>query len=296
MTDDSNKAPARIPAAVVTGGNDGIGLALAREFAKGGHNLLLVARNAEKLAEAARKIEAEFGVRCAYTAQDLATEGGCEGVEQALAREGLYAEYLVNNAGLAYGGFFQDADPDRLRTLLDLNIRATVDLTRRLLIGMLARGKGGILNVSSMTGFMPTPYEATYAASKGFLIQFSRALNYETMWTGVNVSLLAPGVVTTDIHEKAGATTSRYLYVIPSMTPEQVAAIGYRRFMKRSSVIIPGLVNRILILLSKLTPTVLLLPVMGLLFRILDESGAALPPGPLPTREELEKETVSKPK
>jgi uncharacterized protein len=273
------------PVAVITGASEGLGLALAVEFAKAGHGVLLVARNQAKLAAAADAL-ARYGREVHYTAQDLATPQGPAAVEAYLRAHGLHAEYLVNNAGLGSGGFFQDDDRERLLTMIDLNVRGLVDLTRRLFVGMLARGRGGVLNVGSMTGFMPTPYEATYAATKAFVLSFSRALAYEAMWTGVTVSALMAGVIATRWHEKAGASHSRYLYLLPVMTPERMARSAYRAFMRRKKIIVPGLFNKLLVLLVNFTPYFVLMACMGFLFRVLDEKGYALPPGPLPDPEE----------
>jgi hypothetical protein len=157
-----------------------------------------------------------------------------------------------------------------------------VDLTRRLLPFMLGRGRGGILNIGSMTGLMPTPYEASYAASKAFALSLSRALAYECMYTGVQVSVLMAGVIDTGFHNKAGATYARYLTWLPVMSPEQMAKGAYRGFKRRRKIIIPGIRNRVLAFLAGFTPYFLLVPVMGLFFRVLDADGTALPPGPLP--------------
>ncbi len=273
------------PVAVITGGTEGLGLALARLFAKDGHDLMLVARSEDKLAQAAADLAKEYGVRVETTAQDLSTEEGRAGVERALQEKGLHAEFLVNNAALALGGFFQDGDRETLLKMIDLNIGAVVDLTRRLMIGMIARGHGRIVNVSSMTGFQPTPYELSYAASKSFVTNFSRGLAYELMYTGVTVSALVPGVIATDLHGKAGATYSRYLYMLPVMTPEQVASRGYRAFMRGRKIIVPGIRNKLLTLLGNFTPNFVLVPFMGMLFRVLGEDGVALPPGPIPGKE-----------
>lgn len=274
------------PVAVITGGTEGLGLALARQFAKDGHDLLLVARSRDKLASAAAELTQAYGITVETAAQDLSTEEGRAGVEQALHAKGLHAEFLVNNAALALGGFFQDGDRQTLLKMIDLNIAAVVDLTRRLMIGMLARGHGRIMNVSSMTGFQPTPYELNYAASKAFVTSFSRALAYECMYTGVTVSALVPGVVATDLHGKAGATYSRYLYMLPVMTPDQVASLGYRAFMRGKKIVIPGIRNKLLRILGHFTPNFVLVPFMGMLFRVLGEDGIALPPGPIPGKDD----------
>jgi short-subunit dehydrogenase len=139
--------------------------------------------------------------------------------------------------------------------------------------GMIGRGRGGVLNVASIEGFMPVPYQATYAASKAFVLSFSRALAYETMGTGVRVSALAPGAVLTEMHAKAGAEYSRYVQLFPVMSAEDVARIGYRKFMRGRTTIVPGLFNRVALFFRRFTPNFLLLPGMGWLFRVRDAEG-----------------------
>ena len=282
MNEQNKSAEGVDPAVVITGATQGVGRALADEFARNGHALLLVARDEASLAAAARKLASDHGVTVHYAACDLSTEEGCAAVEQALQRFALYADILVNNAAMMLAGFFQDQDRATLLKLVDLNARAMVDLTRRLLPGMIARGAGGVLNVASVEGFMPVPYQATYAATKAFVLSFSRALAYETMYTGVRVSALAPGTVATSLHEKAGAEYSRYVQFLPSMTAEQVARIGYRKFMRGRKVIVTGWFNRLGIMAARFTPMLLLLPFMGLLFRVLDADGNPQMPRVLP--------------
>jgi uncharacterized protein len=273
------------PAVVITGATQGVGRALAEEFARGGHDLLLVARDKASLETAAEELSSTHHVEVKVLAADLGTEEGCAAVEQALQSFGLYADMLVNNAAMMMAGFFQDEDPAQLRKLVDLDIRAVVDLTRRLLPGMIARRTGGVLNLASVEGFMPVPYQATYAAAKAFVLSFSRSLAYETMYTGVRVSALAPGTVTTGLHEKAGAEYSRYVQLLPAMTAEQVARIGYRKFMRGRKVIVTGWFNRLGIMAARLTPNLLLVPFMGLLFRVRDAEGNLQWPRALPRPE-----------
>jgi short-subunit dehydrogenase len=267
------------PATIITGATEGIGRALAEEFAKAGHTLLLVARDAAKLSRTAAEITRQYPVVVKTTAQDLTTVVGCDGVEQALRRLGLHADILVNNAGVMRSGFLQDQKPETIRRLVDLNVRAAVDLTLRFLPGMVARGRGGILNVSSMMGYMPVPYQASYAASKAFILSFTKAIAYETMGTGVRVSVFAPGVVATDLHRRAGAHNSRYLLWFPAWTPERAANLAYRRFMRGWSVIIPGIINPLGALLMRFVPDYMLVPLMGWLFRVRDDEGRVLWPG-----------------
>ena len=260
-------------AVVITGATQGIGRALAEEFARDGHTLVLVARDETKLAATARSLTEAHGIGVKLFACDLGTPEGCADLENALRRFGLYPDVLVNNAALMTAGFFQDADPAKLRQIVDLDVQAVVDLTRRFLPGMLARGTGGVLNVASVEGFMPVPYQATYAAAKAFILSFTRALAYETMGTGVRVAALAPGATTTAMHAKAGAEHSRYVQLFPVMAPEDVARIGYRKFKRGKKIIVTGWFNRLSAIAQRFAPGFALVPFMGWLFRVRDAQG-----------------------
>jgi hypothetical protein len=203
----------------------------------------------------------------------LSTTEGCAGVEEALRRFGLHADMLVNNAATMSAGFFQDQDLATMRRVVDLNARAVVDLTLRFLPGMVARRRGGVLNVASMEGFMPVPYQATYAAAKAFVLSLSRALAYETMYTGVRISALAPGTTATELHAKAGAENSRYVMLLPVMTSEDLARIAYRQFMRGRKVIVTGWFNRLGVFARRFAPDFAVVPFMGWLFRVRDAEG-----------------------
>jgi short-subunit dehydrogenase len=269
------------PAVVITGATQGVGKELAKEFAAGGHALLLVARDEVALAALARSLSEAHGIVARYVACDLGTVEGCAEVEHALTRFGLYADILVNNAALMTAGFFQDQDPATLRRIVDLDARAVVDLTRRFLPGMLARKQGGVLNVASVEGFMPVPYQAVYAASKAFVLSFTRSLAYETMWTNVRVTALAPGAIATTMHAKAGAEYARYVQLFPVMSAEDVARIGYRKFKRGKKVIVTGWFNRLSVFARRFAPDFALVPFMGWLFRVRDAQGNLQMPKPL---------------
>ena len=267
------------PAVVITGATEGIGRAFAEEFARDRHTLVLVARDEEKLARVAAELARKHHVVVRVTAQDLATPEGCAGVEQALRRFGVYADVLVNNAGVMASGFFQDEDASRVKRLIDLDVRAVADLTLRFLPGMMARQRGGVINVASMMGYMPVPYQATYAAAKAFVVSFTKALSYEAMGTGVRVSLVAPGVVGTKLHERAGSLNSRYLTWFRSFTPEEVASQAYRRFTRGWTVTIPGFMNKVGVFVMRFVPDFMLIPLMGWFFRPRNAEGQVLWPG-----------------
>jgi short-subunit dehydrogenase len=273
MNEISKRVEPFAPAVVITGATQGIGKALAAEFARGGHTLFLVARDEAKLAATARALSEAHDVQVKFVACDLGMEEGCADLEGALRRFGLYADILVNNAAIMTAGFFQDADRDELRQLVDLDVRAVVDLTRRFLPGMLARRRGGVLNVASVEGFFPVPYQATYAAAKAFVLSFSRAIAYETMGTNVRVSAFAPGAVATKMHAKAGAEYSRYVQLFPVMDAEAVARIGYRKFMRGKKIIVPGWFNRLSIFTRRFAPDFALVPLVGWFFRVRDAEG-----------------------
>lgn len=280
------------PAAVITGATQGIGRALADEFAKHGHTVLLVARHEDSLAKVAREVSAAHNVPAHYAACDLSTPDGCDRLAGALKEKGLYCESLVNNAAIMTAGFFQEQDPDALAKIVDLNVRAVVDLTRRFLPDMLARGKGGVLNVASVEGFMPVPYQATYAATKAFMISWSRALAWEVYGTGIRVCVVAPGPIETAMHEKAGAEHSRYMVYLPRMTPEAMAEAAYRRFMRGNWVIIEGWINRIIANGVRFIPGIMLIPAVGWFFRVRDAEGnLQWPKGwDAPTKDDAERD------
>ncbi|WP_082025411.1 SDR family NAD(P)-dependent oxidoreductase [Methyloceanibacter caenitepidi] len=275
------RAPLK-PVAVITGATRGIGRALAEEFAKNSHAVLLVGRNETALAELAQQIAATYNVGAYSVACDLATPEGCDKVEDALQANGLYCESLVNNAAMMTAGHFQDQDRDTLLKTIDLNLRSVLDLTRRFLPDMIARGAGGVLNVSSVEGFMPVPYQATYAATKAAMISWSRALAYEVMGTGVRVCMVAPGVIETDIHATGGAENSYYALYLPKMTPERLSEAAYRRFKHGNWIIIEGWLNRAFVTLARFVPGYFLIPTSGWFFRVRDENGTAAEAKPLP--------------
>lgn len=248
------------PVTVITGATAGIGLGLAREFAKTGHALLLVARSADSLAELAHEITTSYEVP-AYTVQtDLTGVEGCESIEAAIKENGLYVQYLVNNAGFALSGTFADHKTEELMDMLGLNIGTLTLLMRRYWPGMLERREGGVLNLSSLGGYAPGPYQGAYYATKSYVTSLTEAMAYEALGTGVKVSVVAPGPVATKFHEQMGTEHGLYIKFLGMMDPMEVARIAYTNFMCGQTVIIPGLSNIVLAPFLRIMPHFILVP------------------------------------
>jgi len=252
---------------VVTGASEGIGLALARLFARDGHDLMLVARGADALNAAAAAIRSEFGVATICLPVDLSRPEGPAAVETALARANAYADVLVNNAGFGLGGAFHEQAREDILRMIDLNIRAATDLMHRLLPGMRERRRGGILNVASLGGYVPGPYQAAYYASKAYLISLTEAVGAEIWGEGVRICVVAPGPVETRFHERMGTERSIYRYVLWARSAERVAAAAYRGYRWRRRVIVPGLEYQAFAFMARFLPRALLLPVLALLLK-----------------------------
>lgn len=261
------KDAGRKPACVVTGGSEGIGRHIAAEFAKAGHTVLLVARNEAKLDEAATAIQREHGGEVHIATLDLTTPDPAERIQYALDTYGLYAEYVVNNAGIGLGGPFAEQDPARLVELITLNITALTSITHYFLPDMLARANGGILNLGSMGGLMPGPYQAAYYASKAYVVSFTEALAYECAGSGVRVSAALPGPVRTAFHERMGVVRAFYLRMPSVLGPERTARLIYSAFAARKTLIVPGLIPSFNAFWLRVIPHFILVPFVGWLLK-----------------------------
>jgi short-subunit dehydrogenase len=246
---------------LITGASAGIGAALAREFARHGHKLVLVARREEELSRLADSIAAGGRPRPHVIAADLGTPEGIAGVADALADKGLEPSILVNNAGFGLMGAAAALDPTRQLAMIDLNNRALTDLSLRFLPGIVRR-KGGILNVASIAGFLPGPGMAVYHATKAYTVSLTEALHAELAPEGVKVCALCPGPVPTGFYNRAGMP-SDYFPRFLARSAERVAREGYAGFMGGHRIVVPGTVNRITTLLPRLSPRALVLAVVG---------------------------------
>jgi short-subunit dehydrogenase len=239
------------PLAVVTGASSGIGLALAKEFARNGFDLLITAEDDELTAAATELEQLGAGVRTVRA--DLATYQGNETVTAA-ARAAGPIDALALNAGIGVGGPFLSTDLQQQLTLVRLNVESAVHLARQLLPEMVERGAGRVLFTSSIAATQPGPYEASYAASKAFLLSFSEALRTELKDTGVTVTALMPGPTETEFFERAQMEDTK-LGQTSKDDPQDVAREGFEALMAGKDKVVAGsFTNTVLAGASKVMP------------------------------------------
>jgi short-subunit dehydrogenase len=227
--------------ALITGASGGIGYELAKLFARDHHNLVLVARSADKLAQVATELQTH-GVTVKTIALDLTTPPAPQFLFDQLQREGIAIDILVNNAGFGMYGEFAQMPEAEILGQIDLNIRALTELTRLFLPPMLARRHGRIMNVASTAAFQPGPLLAVYYATKAYVLSFSEAIANELRHTGVTVTCFCPGATHTDFAQRAGVSNSR-LFKLGAMSAANVALDGYRAVMEGRTLAISGAHN-----------------------------------------------------
>lgn len=259
------------PIAVVTGGSSGIGLALARRFARAGRDVAVVARHADLLEGAAEGIRSDFGVSALAIPLDVSRGDAPGQLETRLRANGFFLDTLVNCAGIGLAGPFVDHTPEAIEDLLRINIDALTRLTRHALPAMLDRGRGGIINVASLGGLIPGPNQAAYYASKAYVVSLTRAIATENAGRGVRLMALAPGPVDTGFHQKMGAELSYYRQLMVALSAEQVARESYPAYLLGFRLYVPGIMAKLLQIAVWIVPHALLLPIMGWLLRRRDE-------------------------
>jgi short-subunit dehydrogenase len=248
-------------AAIVTGASSGIGKEIARELHGRGHQVVLVARSADKLAEFA----AELGDGAHVLPADLADRQARADLLGRVSALGLTPDILVNNAGFSTTGPVCKADPDAELKMVEVDVAAVVDLTTRLLPGMVERGCGALLNVASTAAFQPLPGQAGYGAGKAFVLSYTQSLAGELKGSGVTATALCPGPVDTGFGEAAGFAKEDADNALPSfmwVSPQNVAKAAVDGMARGRLVVIPGLANRVGSVFSTLTPKTLLLPIL----------------------------------
>jgi short-subunit dehydrogenase len=230
------------PVTVITGASAGIGVALARVFARHGHDLALVARREERLRTLADEIGVTGKHKPIVIAADLARDAARH-VGEALAAQGAEPQYVVNNAGFGLVGTAARLDRAEQLAMIDLNVRALTELSLTF-VDSLVRYKGGVLNVGSVAGFLPGPGMAVYYATKAYVLSFSEALHSEFKARGVRVTVLCPGPVPTEFAARAGVPEGLAPRIL-TKTAEEVAEQGYRGLMQGRRLVVPGFANKL---------------------------------------------------
>ncbi len=230
-------------AALVTGASSGIGLELARHFARDGHNLVLVARDRARLESLADALRRDHLVDVLVIAQDLSLPSSPEAVYREVKEKGIRVAYLVNNAGFGMNEAFLDTPIETILAMIQVNIASLTHLTKLFLPDMAERKFGRVLNMASTAAYTAGPFLAVYFATKAYVLSFSEAIAAEMKGTGVTVTALCPGPTQTEFAVRARMTDAA-LFRFGVMTAQGVAALGYRAMMAGKISIISGLANR----------------------------------------------------
>ena len=248
---------------LVTGASSGLGKEITRLFAlEHGANVILVARRVDRLRDLARALEKDAGVQVRVIEADLSREADVERVyAEAIDHGEIYG--VVLNAGVTYFGEHANLAWSEFSAMLATNVTSVVRLTSLFVPYLIARGReGGVLLVTSMGGLMPVPYQSAYSGTKGFLVNFGRALWHELQGSPVSITTFAPGGITTELTHNAGLSR-HFKSTLTMMTPEACARLAIRGFARRRYLHIPGLLNKLAALLIRILPQRLFVAAVG---------------------------------
>ncbi len=238
--------------ALITGASEGIGMELARIHASKGDHLVLVARRADRLEALKKELETQYGIQVLVLAKDLSLDNSPKEVFEATEKANLPIDILVNNAGFGHFDLFTNSAWEKEDRMIRLNIAALTQLTKLYLPGMISRGYGRILNVSSVASFIPGPYMSVYFATKAYVTSFSEALAAELKGTGVTVTNLCPGATSSGFQAAAAVKEEKENKGNKMPTAAEVAAFGYRAMMQGRYTVVHGWKNRWMIRFSRL--------------------------------------------
>lgn len=236
------------------------------QLAERGMNVVVAARRGDRLEELKADIERRFATSVLPVAVDLSTQAGAEELYGRVAGEAIEPLVLVNNAGFGSHGYFLDTPWETERAMLNLDIVSLVYLTRRFAADMVGRGKGYILQVSSIGAYQSAPTYASYAAAKAYVLHFGEAIRHELRETGVGVTVLSPGVTRTEFLGVAGQKPTLYQRLV-MMESERVVRIGIRAMLRNRLSVVPGLVNKASVFLNRLLPRALVVKVAAATMR-----------------------------
>ncbi|MEY3322284.1 MAG: hypothetical protein RLZZ417_1867 [Bacteroidota bacterium] len=240
--------------ALVTGGSQGIGRAIAKELAGRGYGIFIAALDNSFLNDTATELITTFKVQVVKFPVDLTKENAALLIKNKIEEEGISLKVLVNNAGFGRGDFFENIPLETYQTMMGLNNRVLVELCYQLLPILKKNKSAYILNLGSMESFLPMPVKAIYTASKHFVLAFSLALGTELKGTGISVSILCPGPVVTneDGLRRIKNNGARARLVV--MMPEEVAPIAVNGLFSGKKVIVPGKINKLILFMNKILP------------------------------------------
>lgn len=247
---------------LITGASSGFGEDFARQLAARGAHLILSARSEAKLRALGEELSSKHGVEHRVVTKDLAVAGGAESLADDVLALGVAVDHVINNAGFGIGGPFSELGATRAAEMLRLNCEALTVLTAKLLPPMMARGRGGFLQVASVAGFQPTPYMSVYGASKAYVVNFTVGLAEELRGTGVRMSALCPGPVPTGFQAAAG------IEIAPQqrasvLSSEETVRRGIEAYVANKTVFVPGAVNVLGGIAAKFLPRALVARAAG---------------------------------
>lgn len=252
--------------ALITGASGGIGECFARALAARGRALVLVARSGDKLQVLAGELARKHGVKIECIALDLSAPGGVAKLAAELVHRQIEVDLLVNNAGFGVQGKFWESDIERQAAIIDLNIKALLELTHVIVAPMVRKAAGGVINVSSTASFQPLPYTSVYAASKAFVTSFSMGLAEELRPYGVKVVTLCPGTTRTNFFEAGGYKAMNFR--ISFQSPEAVAAAGLRKLDHGGGLVLSRPMDNAMIFAERFMPRSWLARMTAGLFRV----------------------------
>jgi uncharacterized protein len=255
--------------ALITGASSGIGMALARRFAKDNFDLVLVARRADKLESLAEELSGLHDIRAKAAPTDLSKPGAAKQLAVSLKRGRTEIDILVNNAGIGEYGRFVDIPAERHQELINLNVSGLTAMLAHFVPPMVARGRGRVLNVASIASFQPVPMLGTYAATKAYVLSLTESLSEELAGSGVTATAACPGITDTHMLDSA-RKEHEALGRLPSLIvgdAESVADEAFEACMQGEVIRVPGALNQAAMVASRVTPKWLLRRVSGLVAR-----------------------------
>ena len=244
--------------AIVTGASGGIGLCLAREFAAKKYDLLLIARSEDKLLVLAESLQREFNIKASYLALDLSEKKSIPAIKNWIDQNNIAIDVLVNNAGYGTWGVFEQSDLVQLENMMHLNMNAMVDLCYLMIPYLKKKSPAYLLNIASTAAYQAVPTLTTYAATKAFVVLFTRGLRWELKGSGISVSCLSPGATSTGFIDRAGMKSMQERAEKFSMKPEAVAKIAIDQMFRGKAEIVPGFINWISVKLTYFLPKYLI--------------------------------------